>query len=469
MAIRINNIDIKPFFIDESVNLNLAERMTQGGFFLDVWEGRPLLHWSWLPFQAYRAAPVFTARVTLLLCWLPAMAALLSLARQLAGWQASIVFFTLLLFNPYHDFFQRLALADNLATVPVTLAFVLAWRWRKRTHLVESIAIGSLLFLTFLAKVSHFLFFTIPLFAAWSARKRPRFMDVLQRRALLPLGVALGLAIGFTLVATWRGHDILTTFHIHGTGEQLLDIHRFLKNVANTLVVLTNYMSLPYLALLLLSIAMMSIHPHQSHLYLISQITLPMVGIWLAASQQSRFWLFPMTIALLGFSVWLTKTLLLSKRHWLRLASLSIFSLWLVTWSLPFLQTSRHAPEKLLLDTVDTHQYIQGDSAGLAFRTLHSVLLELEPDLVLGIISNCQSLRYFTIADYPVLCPRVNSRGDDIAAHRILLDSHRAAGVYAVLDSMTRTPAESPGVLLQIVDSPGGEVQYSIYDLAPQD
>ena len=462
-TIRISNLESIPFFVDEVIVVNIAERIPQTGILLDIWEGRPLTSWSLIPFQTHLTAPILTTRVVILIYLLPSFACFLWIARQMSGWLASALFSALFLFSPYHDFFQRFALADTLSILPLTIAFTLSWRWRNQLSINKSLFIGFLLSLAFLTKISNVIFFAIPFFASISAKKLSFF--TVRKVALYLVGPSLAvlLSITYYVVASWRGYDMLTMFQIHAVNDQVLSVSRFLQNIMNTFESLNYYLTLPLTVILILSIMYM-IKLKKQYLYL--NFMLPMTILWLGSAQQSRFWQFPVTIGLLCMALMLVNLMTLQKRIF-SIIILGSLIFWIAFGSFPFLSTARKYPAELSIPQHDSYQYLRGESSGLTFEEIKSTLNSREPQLVLGIINNCLSLRYLSLSDFPVHCPRVNYTGEDIPQHIALMEENRSRGVYAVLDSTPFTPSEAPGMLITVIPSPDETILYSIYDLSP--
>lgn len=461
--LRINNISIHPLFVDEAISIHISERIAETSPFVDAWQGRLFSVWALFPFQPHLAASAFIPRAITVLAQLPALLALVVLAKRKAGDWAALLAFLFFLFSPYHIFFNRIALPDAFASAFQLLAIALSWRWLHRPRPFNALVIGITLFLAFGAKINSVIYFAIP-FAAWLSQKH---LHRMRRQSwqwlLLATLTAILLTIALVIFLSLLGQDFLTTFNVHRGSPASFTIARYFQNAENSFNLLSQYLSLPLLLVGLLSLCYLGLVRDE---YLPLATLAPMLAIWSVQTQQSRFWMTATTLLLLAAAMVLGR--LIQRGH--RLLSICIFSgmlLWLLTWALPFLIAARNKPERLPLPPPDAYQYLQGESAGLAIREVHAALIPHEPQLVLGIVSNCLSLRYFALSDFPVLCPRVNYSGEDIPSHRALLEDERAPGVYAVLDSTPFTPAKAPGRLLHVIDSPGGAIRYSIYDLSP--
>lgn len=461
--LRINNVSIHPLFVDEAISIHISERITETSPFVDAWQGRLFSVWALFPFQPHRAASAFIPRTLTVLAQLPALLALVVLAKRNAGNWAALLAFFFFLFSPYHIFFNRIALPDAFASAFQVLAIALSWHWLHRPRPFSALVIGITLFLAFGAKINSVIYFAIP-FAAWLSQKQLRRM---RRQSwwwmLLATLTATILTAALVIFLSLLGQDFLTTFHVHRGSAASFTIAHYFQNAENSFNLLSQYLSLPLLLVGLLSLCYLSLAKDG---YLPLATLAPMLAIWSVQTQQSRFWMTATTLLLLAAAIVLGR-LIQRGRRLLRICIFSGSLLWLMIWAFPFLIAARNDPTRLPLPPPDAYQYLQGESAGLALLEVHAALLPNHPQLVLGIVSNCLSLRYFALSDFPVFCPRVNPSGEDVPSHRALLEAERALGVYAVLDSTPFTPAETPGLLLRVIDSPGGVIRYSIYDLSP--
>ena len=112
--LRINNISIHPLFVDEAISVHISERIAETSPFVDAWQGRLFSVWALFPFQSHLAASAFIPRAITVLAQLPALLALVVLAKRKAGDWAALLAFLFFLFSPYHIFFNRIALPDAI-------------------------------------------------------------------------------------------------------------------------------------------------------------------------------------------------------------------------------------------------------------------------------------------------------------------------------------------------------------------
>lgn len=462
--LRIVNITKIPLFIDEAISIEIAERIQESSPFVDAWQGRLFSIWTLLPYQPFHSASAFIVRIITVFAQLVALTALLRVIRKETGTIAAFISWFFLLFSPYHHFFHRMSLPDSFAAAFQTLAIALTWHWLKRPSYYKAMIIGSTLFFAFGAKINSVIFFPAP-FAAWLSLnhiQRMRRGSILWM--LLSILTATFLAIVLVLALSLIGQDFLTTFRVHRGASSSLNIAQTILNAENSFNVLRSYLSTPLLLFSLVSLVYLIA---KRRIYLPLVTLAPMLAIWSVQTQQSRFWITPTTLLLIACAITIAELIQL-RRRLVSLVTLLLLTVWSLTVALPFLSNSLWYPAQLTLPKTDKYQYLQGEGAGLAMSDVNSALNLHQPQLVLGIINNCLSLRYLSLSDFPVHCPRVNYTGEDIPKHIALMEENRSRGVYAVLDSTPFTPSEAPGMLITVIPSPDETILYSIYDLSPK-
>lgn len=461
--LRIKDLSNQPLFIDEAISIDIAERIKDTSPFVDAWQGRLFSIWALLPFQPHRAAPAFISRSITVFAQLVALTALVKLAQRKAGIGAALLAYLLFSFSPYHQFFHRMGLPDSFASAFQILTIALSWYWLKRPNLFRALVIGTTLFIAFGAKINSVIFSPVPLAAWLSLNHFQRTRRASRQWMLLSIFTAVVLAVVLVSSLSLIDQDLLSTFHIHRGSPASFSLARILHNAENSFNVLSSYLSLPLLIFGLLSLGYLAL---SRELYLPLVTLTPMLAVWSVQTQQSRFWITPTTLLLLAIAIAWGRIMRI-RRGLFTFITASGLSIWLFALAFPFLINTLGDPSRLTLPGADEYQYLQGESAGLAIREVHAALLPHQPQLVLGIINNCLSLRYSSLSDFPVHCPRVNYTGEDIPKHIALMEDNRSVGVYAVLDSTPFTPSEAPGNLLGVIPSPGETILYSVYDLSP--
>ncbi|MFN8527063.1 MAG: hypothetical protein U0670_00425 [Anaerolineae bacterium] len=206
LATRLFQIHAFPIFIDEAYHIHMAERIVGQFSPLDMLaDGRQFTaYWLGL-FQVWQGDPLWIARAATLLASVAGFWAFLTIARQTVGLHGVVIVGFLLIFSPYHYFFERLALADTVAASLTICATAVAFRTQKRLRAWDAILTGLLVFGAAGAKVNNLVFLPIPLAALVALRAPQRSWRQRINWGLLALLVGGGLLGAFMLVARLRG------------------------------------------------------------------------------------------------------------------------------------------------------------------------------------------------------------------------------------------------------------------------
>ncbi len=467
---RLLAVDAFPPFIDEMLHIHVSERAAQQSVFVQADLGRLLTIWWHMIFRSYAAAPIWIARAATVLAVLPGVAAAIGLGRLAAGGWGALLAGLLYLFSAYHQFYERLALADPLSGAALSLALYFAYRLARRANLRDAAAVGVMLYIAFLAKVTALPYLGIPLAAALTLRpagrtwrKQGRWLAV---ALIIPIVLISVTVVGLRL----REYDLLTNslgYALSNRGPveagEVFSLSRIAGNIARTFDVLAGYTGVAATILLLIAVIVLAI---RRHLYLPLCLLAPLVLVWLSRPQTSRYLLVPMTILLLCGAAMLANAVRRRGRV-AQFAALGLVLVWGAAQWLPFAWTAARAPLDIPLPPGDYEEYVLSDAAGFGLAEARDYLRSLAPREVLGLLSNCQGLRYLSWQDFPVTCQRISPNGEDISALAALMDQRRAAGVYVVLENSPYVPATAPGRLLTVIERPGGRANLAIYDLAP--
>lgn len=440
-----------PSFVDEAFHINFGRVVLETGPFARSEEGRQFVIWLYILFGAPVNAPLWTARAANLIVLLPGFAAVIGAARLLSNRWGVLFAGLLLIFSPYHQFFERLALADPVSASAVALAVYFAARLKQRVSLTDAALCGIMLFIAVGAKVSALPYFAIPVFAALTLRRSRAGV----RWGLAALAVGTGLTLGYLGILFWRGYNPF--FYLQtGRTQPLTEI--ILNNVADTARMLIGYFGFPAAILLVVSIVMLVV---RRRFFLPLCLIAPLLVLWLSPRQDSRHLIAPMTLLLPGAAVMLSETV--GRRKSLRATALAAVMVWGLALWLPFTITAATDPASLPLPADDHAQYVTSESSGFGLDQVVAALETHHPERVIGVLANCLSLR--DLAPFPVECPRVSPDGADMQALSALLLASRTHGTYAVLETLAYAPSGSPGALVDVIDA--GRPRLSIYDLAP--
>jgi len=452
---RLLAITAFPPFLDESIHVYFGEMSRQTSPFAFADEGRLFTIWWYMLFQPHQAATFWIVRVVTVLVALVSAAAVIGIGRLAAGIWGAVTAGLLYLFSTYHFFFERLALADSLSVAALSVALYFAYRLSRRTHFIDALFTGTAIFIAIGFKVSALPYLGIPIAAALTLHPKNRNWGKQLRWLAVALGTGLGLTGIFALGLRILGYNpfYLIGFHNANAGNSILT--RIFDNASNTLSALSAYTGIAVFILLILAAIFLIF---QRRFFLPLCLFAPMLILLVSERQSIRFYIAPMTILLLcGAAVFAHEIL---KRR--RLILLFLIFTWAGAQWLPFVIQ----PSRPNLAPADYTEYLASDASGAGLAEIFADLQERQPRQVIGLLSNCQSLRYMALNIFPVLCPRVNPNGSDIEALTVLMEENRLPGVYVVLEDSAYVPAKAPGQLLATINRPQNGPSLAIYDLS---
>ncbi len=471
---RISHAAAFPVFIDETIHIYYGERMLEIGspIYDDI--GRLFTIWWLLPFQPAQAAPVWIARVAIVLVTLPGMAALLAIGRMQAKIAGLVAVGLLIGLNTYLLFFGRMALADPAANSLIAIALYFALRLRKRADKREAVLTGGFLFAAYGFKVASVYFGGIPLLAALTLKPQDRPWRAQWRWLARSMGTYTALFVLFNAGLYLAGHSALLTgirYALTGSATRSSSINtlltlpgRILTNAGASLDVQAHYAGSIMLGLLLLALFYLLL---RRDFFLPLTLLISLLAIWAQSAQNSRYFITPVTLLLLSGALALSAGLNRLPGRWRGVILAGVGAVLLLHWA-PFFQASIHDPAALRLAARDRDEHIRSDAGSFGLSQVRDTLSPLDPDTVYGLLANCQGLRYLSLNDFPVECPRVNPNGEDIPALETLLAGNRRPGAFAVVEDSPYIPDSAPGTLLTVVeDGASGRPALAIYDLAP--
>lgn len=467
-------IDGFPLFIDEATHIEYGEKMRQIGspIYQDI--GRVFTIWWLLPFQPLAAAPVWVARIAMVLALMPGMAALFSLGRLAAGRRGMVLAGVLLIFSNYLLFFQRLALADPITSSALAVATYFAYRLRDRARLVEAVIVGLALFAAYGAKIASLYYLVIPFAAFIALKPKDRSWAAQLRWLVVAAGTALGLIVLMNVGLFVIGHCSLC-YHIRlsvtgsatetvealNIGALLVEMgHKIIASVENLA-----FYSGPVFFVLLLVAGLVLVIRRKFFLPLV--LLVPLLAIWFQTAQNSRYFVMPMMLLLTMGGIVLAQ-LLNGQRRLIQIAVGVLVAVWIALQWGPFFAATVADPVNLPLTALDRGEHITSDAAGTGFREVGAFLAAYEPVEVYGIVANCQSLRYTTWDVLPVTCHRVNPNGEDIPAlYQWMVLGQSQDGHFAIVEDSPYVPDEAPGELLTVIEHESGRPRLAIYELNP--
>jgi hypothetical protein len=480
-GIYLSHIDAFPPFIDEMVHIHTGEQILAARRPLEgVNLGRQFTIWLYALFTPAASDPIWLARTVTVLVWLPGAAGAAALARALGGWTAAFFTWLLLTFSAYHLFFARLALADVVAGSAVLVAMAVCTRLHWRNRVKDAALAGWLLFTAFGAKINVLPYLGVLVAAALALKPANASRRANLRWLAVGLVVSIGLIALFTGLLRARGLDYVSnslSLAISGRAaldlSTLFDLTRVFGNAGFALESLAAYFGALPLALLIGSAALLPrIIAHSQDqsrnglaYYLLLCLTAPTLLLWINLPQEMRFYLVPAALLLVCGAAAMS-AITGSSRVRLAIASFAIV-IWGASTGLPAWLNSAADPAALARAAADRQQYVLSDATGFGFGEIEAVLAGRPVMRVIGLLPNCQGLRYFLGPVYAVECPPLRPDGQDVDAAYALLVSSQAPGLIAVLEQIPYGPANSPGRLIGSVANPDGRLRFRIYDLTP--
>lgn len=460
---RLLGIGIFPPFVDEAFHINFGRNVAATGPLMHAEEGRQLVIWWFMAFQAGANASIWVARVASLLVVMLGAAAFLALGRLLAGAWGLILAGGVLLFSPYHMFFDRIALADPASNALALTGVYFSARLLRRCDLRDAALAGLTLFLAFGAKVSALPYLAVPLAAVLTLKPHSRTRQESLRWTTVALGLGGSLALVWTAVLTGRGHNPFF-YLLSGTGGTENPLARILNRIPpNIETNMHNLLGFFGPALLVALFGGLLVLIWQRRWFLPLLVSLPWAVYWLNNRPDTRHLMTPVSLLLLAGVVVLADWLARRPRS-VQVATLGVMvAVGLALW-LPFVLLPA---ADLRLPPADFHQYISSEASGSGIAEVIADLQGRQPQRVYGLMANCLSLEFMTLGELPVACPNINPNGATLPELTALLRENRQPGYYAVVEAIDYVPQDTPGTLVLTVERPGDGPVLRIYDLSP--
>lgn len=464
-ATRIIAIKHFPVFIDETIHIFSAEKLSEISPLYNVGIGRVLtIWWLWL-FQATQSDPIWIARVAVLIIILPGIATLLQLAYRISGYTALIMMGLFLLFSPYHYFFERLALADPVAASFVLVAIGIAYRLSKRINYPDAILCGGFLALGILAKTNVIPYAGIA-FAAVLGFSQRHQLKLLAKWFFIAMTGLLLPVISFEILVRLTGNSWLGTVYyyiVSRSTSSVSIVERISGNMLETINWFSAYMH-PVMAIVLLIAFILTIL--RRRVYLLLVFIAPLFPMWIGEPQETRYWLIPIGLFGLLLAIELSQTL--EKYSWkIKLVPVLGLMIWGGVIWLPQVMTTTNNPVELNLPATDMQQYIDSDATGFSFEQVKDYVPDANRPQIIGLLANCQGLRYTYWDTYEVLCRNVNPDGSDIPALIALVDENRSTVPYVILEENSYMPPAIEGEIIGRIIRPDDRANLTIIDIRP--
>lgn len=462
---RLNGLRSFPFFIDEGLHVFFSERTLETNPVVYANKYYLFSIWWWSLFGVPYAAPIWLSRAVTLLACLPGVAAAVGLGRQAAGGWGALFAGLAYLFSSYHIFFERLALADPMSASAAIVAVYFGYRLSRRIRLGDAVLTGLAVFLAVGAKLSALPYLGLPV-AAWVAfRAFDRHNRAAGLRwlaaALATEGVLMAVFVG-VLVFVGDNPFANASDHVGLETGPLGMLARVPENASGMVANLVTFVG--PLGMVVLGFSLLALLVRRRW-YLLLVLIPPALVFLLSDMQSSRYYAAPMTLLIACAAVGLADLSTLAGRasRWAVLVALVV---WGVTTGLPFLWTMNNAPLDLALPASDYHEYVVSDATGFGLADVAAVLDATQADHVIGLLANCQGLRYELHGRATVDCPTINPNGESIPALAALLEGNRNANTLAVLEALPYLPGTAPGQVVGEIRHPSGRPLLTVYRLS---
>jgi len=461
---RLDGLSSFPFFIDEGLHVFFSEMTIKVSPVAYASKYYLFSIWWWSVLGVPFGDPIWMSRATTVLATVVGLAAAVGLGKLAAGLWGALLVGLVYLFSTYHMFFERLALADPISAAAVLVAVYFSYRLTRRASLIDAFLAGLAAFIAVGAKLSALPYLAVP-FAAWLVLRRnqpgqPRATWRWLAVALFTEAILMAVYVGVLLLIGSNpfgnaGDHVGLASGLSGILARVPD--NFQELVRNLSVMLGPLGSI----VLLIAFAWLVV---RRRFYFLLCLLPPLLPFLLSAMQSSRYYAAPMSVLVVCVGVALADAANLHSRA-LKTLVLAALSLWALTNWLPFAWAINQNPLALPLPREERHEYLESDATGFGLRDVAAALAELDARRVVGLLANCQGLRYEVLNTVEVLCPTVNPNGETIPALRQTLEDNRSEGAFAVLEALPYLPDSAPGEVVASVDHPSGRPTLTVYRL----
>jgi 4-amino-4-deoxy-L-arabinose transferase-like glycosyltransferase len=201
LASRLYALTSFPLFIDEAIHIQWSRETLRGALLAGSWGGRWLTIKVMAAFVALPIDPLLAARLSATLAGAGALLACVLVGRRLYSSTEGLVAGLLYLVLPYALLYNRLALAETLATALAGAVLCLSVTAASSERRRDIAALAVALVCMFLAKFYTIVLVLIPVAAVILLQPQPTWLRRLAR--LSPAYIAVALVFGLMV---WRGH-----------------------------------------------------------------------------------------------------------------------------------------------------------------------------------------------------------------------------------------------------------------------
>lgn len=402
---RLWALDAFPLHVDEGIHIAWAVEVWNGHPFWNISDAKIISHWPIALFYPQNA-PVYAARIPVILVAMLGLAAGWSLLRNIFGERAALLGALLWIACPYMLFFERLALMDAQVGALVVLAAWAAYRAARRGTWSTAVLAGVCVALAPLFKLNAapavFTAAVIVLgFGPHSWRRRWRSLVVMGASA------ALCFVPPLAYIAL-RGRDLFEiprTFFGVG-GEQAAHASANLERFG---ALLTGFGGVVWAALLLTGLALLLVlRPRKGGLLLLAAAPNLLVVLLTSRAEFLRYYAVgvPILLLLAGAGWGLLADRLRPAAA--RLAVTGALAALLLAEIAPFALTLYRDPGAVPLPDFMRRQYVTEQSAGFGLREAASALADTtEPGVpIVGsmVRDSCRRANYYAPPGRALIC-----------------------------------------------------------------
>lgn len=452
-GVRLLLLEALPPFIDEAFHLHIAEQMPTTSPFHQVAEGRLFTNWYWLIFGSYENGNFWVIRYADLLILTLGFVALLASLRHLTHPVPAYLGAFLLIWSPYHLFFSAVALSDALSATGVCVAWWLAMRGIQHGTRFTAIGCGLALFVAFGFKITALPFFILPLgitaFMPSPLSRQQRW--AWGASAILTLTVSVGGFFG-VLIGGVLGYDALALARSTSSSSLLDWIPQALSRLQTVAEWFIAYNGWGIVAISAVGVVWGMRHERVRVAWVVMGI--PCLAVLMGGKLFTRYlYLHYALVLILGGGA----LSVLWARHRLGRLLVGCVLAWVgvngALWAWQFMRDPLYAR----LPSVDQREYMMSDASGYGLAEVANTVLQTDAQAVIGLLSNCQSLRYLLITQREVLCPRVNPNGEDIPRHLALIEATVQQGTtLVILENSPYVPTTLDGEFISLTVRPSG-------------
>lgn len=430
--IRTHHLDVQNPYIDEGFHIRRAGFVWDFEFHPARVSHGKLLVYFWLGlFETDRLHVLVPSRMAIALISLITGAALYAIGKKLHSHTAGLLALFLYIFCPIALFYERMAMADPLAS---TLATLVVWRsliFVKKPTLMQGAVIGLLIGLAAMAKLTMGLTPVIPVLTAvifyqW----KPQHL-IAQFREWLNIYFSPLLAAAFAVVLVWlpilipaavaRNTDepfkLINAYNVRSNAESDEDKYTPLEYIEEVRVEMDDFFTenlLIFMGMIFLVAILIQPQALRKYLYIFiwfGVIVLPsLVGARLATSRYFMPMSAPLMFALAFVIVSLWKNSAEQLRIWSGMRKLTALTalcaavFWLATHAIPFAQTDLTNPDKIDFEETNYTEYQSGFLiANDAERKAAAVINEMQPKYLIANWNLCHYLYFYTDKEVPCL------------------------------------------------------------------